>query len=428
VERTGDETRVGRLLRLVDEHARRRAPIALLADRLAGVFVAVVLALAATTVALWWATDPERAVEHAVALLIVTCPCALALATPLAVSAAVGRAARARILIKGADVVERLVRPGRMWLDKTGTLTTGRPTLASWWGDPAARPLAAAVEAHSAHPLAQALTRALADERGATRAVDVVEAPGGGVEGCIEGRRVLAGSARFVAARGTRLCGAALGEVQRLAAEGITAVVVAVDGVAVAVAGLGDQLRPDAAEAVARIRARGWRVGLLSGDHPKVVAAVGRRLGLDAEDCRGAMSPEDKLRVVSEGAAAGPVVMVGDGVNDAAALAAATVGVGVHGGAEAVLAAADVFVARPGVAAVADLLDGARRTMKVVRRNLAFSLGYNVVAVVLAMAGHLNPIAAAILMPLSSVTVIASSFRARTFRPASGAGRGEGAP
>ena len=419
VERTGDETRVGRLARLVEDHARRRAPIALLADRLSGVFVAVVLLLAGATAWRWWAVDPERAVAHAVALLIVTCPCALALATPLAVSAAIGRAARAGILVKGADVLEGLVRPGRMWLDKTGTLTTGRPTLVHWWGDAAARPLAAAVEAHSAHPLGRALAAGLSEpaatDVGVPTAVAVRESLGGGVEGRVNGRRVLVGSPRFVAERGARIPPAAEGEVSRLAADGITAVLVAVDGATVAVAGLGDPLRPDAAEAVARIRRRGWRVGILSGDHPAVVAAAGRRLGLEQADCRGGMPPEAKLGVVAEGGR--PVVMVGDGVNDAAAFAAATVGIGVHGGAEVVLAAADVYVARPGVAAVADLLDGARRTLAVIRRNLLFSLGYNAVAVVLAMRGHLDPIAAAVLMPLSSLTVIVSSFRARTFAP-----------
>lgn len=420
VERTGEETRVGRLMRLVEEHARRRAPIALLADRLAGGFVAVVLGLAAATAALWWRVDPSRGVEYAVALLVVTCPCALALATPLAVSAAIGRAARVGLLIKGADVVERLARPGTMWLDKTGTLTSGRLVLASWWGSAEARGLAAAVEAHSAHPLARALTEALAADGPAPRAVHAVEALGGGVEGEVGGRRVLVGSPAFVSSRGARIGAPARAETARVAAAGVTPVMVAVDGQAVAVAGLGDAIRPDAPDALARIRARGWRVGILSGDDPLVVAAVGRRLGLDPALCHGRMAPEDKLRVVARAAAAGPAVMVGDGVNDAAALAAATVGVGVHGGAEAVLAAADVFVVRGGIAPVADLLDGAYRTLRVIRRNLAFSLAYNAVAVALAMTGYLNPIAAAVLMPLSSFTVITSSFRARTFAPSGG--------
>ncbi len=415
VERTGEETRVGRLMRLVEEHARRRAPIALLADRLAGVFVAVVLALAGITLALWWPSSPHRAIESAVALLIVTCPCALALATPLAVTAAVGQAARAGLLVKGADVIERLASPGTMLFDKTGTLTTGQPELVSWWGDPGPRPLVGALEARSAHPVARALAAALAAEASAVTVARATEVPGAGIDGEVGGRHVVVGSPRFAAARGARVGVDVMRAIERLASEGLTPVAVAVDGQVVAIAALGDTLRPEAPAVLEQIRARGWRVGILSGDHSAVVAAVARRLGLDGRECLSDVSPEGKLRHVERGRLSGPVVMVGDGVNDAAALAAATVGVGVHGGAEAVLGVADVYVTRSGLAPVAELLEGAHRTLAVIRRNLACSLGYNAVAVVLAMTGHLNPVVAAVLMPLSSLTVIASSFRARTF-------------
>jgi Cu2+-exporting ATPase len=416
VERTGDDTRVGRLMRLVEEHARRRAPIVLLADRLSGVFVAVVLALAGITAMVWWSASPERAIDSSVALLIVTCPCALALATPLAVTAAIGRAARAGILVKGADVLERLSRPGLMLFDKTGTLTAGRPALVSWWGQSDVRAAVAALEARSAHPLARALVAALGGDDTARLTVShAVEVPGGGIEGVVDGHRIVVGSPRFVAGTGARIREAALGEIERLAGEGHTPVVVASDEDAVAVVGLGDTLRPDTAAVLAAVRARGWQVGLLSGDHPAAVAAIGRELGLPESACLGNVGPEGKLHHVERALASGPVVMVGDGVNDAAALAASTVGVGVHGGAEAVLAAADVFVTRPGVTPVTELLDGAGRTLRVIRRNLALSLAYNAIAVGLAMAGRLDPLVAAVLMPLSSVTVIVSSFRARTF-------------
>jgi Cu2+-exporting ATPase len=201
-------------------------------------------------------------------------------------------------------------------------------------------------------------------------------------------------------------------------------VLIAVDGRVTAAAGFGDPLRPDAAAALERVRALGWRPGILSGDDARIAQAAGRRLGLAAPDCRGGVAPEDKLRVVLGSVREGPVVMVGDGVNDAAALAAATVGIAVAGGAEAALTAADVFVVRPGAARIAELLEGSRRAMRVVRRNLAFSLGYNVIGVTLAMSGLLNPLVAAILMPLSSLTVIVSSYRARTFtRPGTGPAR-----
>jgi len=417
VERAGEETRVGRLMKLVEEHARRRAPIVQMADRLSGSFVLVVLVLAAATFALWARLDPARALDHAVALLIVTCPCALGLATPLAVSAAIAQAARAGILIKGADVLEKLTRPGRMWLDKTGTLTTGRAALVEWWGDEDARPLVAAVEAHSAHPLARAFVAAIGDRQapGSVEPVEIVETQGAGIEGRLGSRRVVVGAHDWVAARVEAIPLGISERAEALSAEGLSPVLVAVDGRAVALAAFGDPLRDDAQSALDRVRAHGWRVGVLSGDHAAVVAAAGQQLGVDRADCRGRVSPEEKLQVVTTDRNDGPVIMVGDGVNDAAALAAATVGVGVHGGAEAALAAADVYITRPGVGRVADLLDGAHRTMGVVRRNLIFSLLYNAVGVSLAMAGLLNPVVAAVLMPLSSLTVIVSSYRARMF-------------
>jgi P-type Cu2+ transporter len=423
VESTGEDTRVGRLMKLVEEHVRRRAPIVQLADRISGHFVAAVLVLAAATLAFWLRLDPARAVDHAVAVLIVTCPCALGLATPLAVSAAIGQAARAGLLIKGADVLEKLSRPGRMWLDKTGTLTAGQATLVAWAGDPTVKPLVAAAESHSAHPLARAFVAALGPSEevfsGATApaaAVEIRETQGAGIEASVERRRVIVGSPDFVRTRVGEIPAALRRSLDAFSADGLTPVVIALDGAAVAAAGFGDPLREDAVPALARMRAMGWRLGLLSGDYPEVVAAVGRRLGLDPCDYRGGVAPEEKMRLVAAGAAEGPVVMVGDGVNDAAALAAATVGIAVQGGAEAALSAADVFVTRPGVARVAELLDGARRTMRVVKRNLALSLVYNVAGVSLAMAGLLNPLVAAVLMPLSSLTVIMSSYRARTFR------------
>ena len=413
VERAGAETRVGRLMALVEEHARRRAPIVQLADRLAGWFVAAVLALAGLTLAIWLAVDPERAVSHAVAVLIVSCPCALGLATPLALGAAVGRAARAGLLVKGADVLEALAKPGRMWLDKTGTLTTGRLAVVAWRGDTSVKPLVAALEAQSSHPVA----RALAMELGAPDPDPVVaiETPGRGIDGYVGMAPVVVGAPDFVASRCGGVSPDAAAWVDALTGAGLTPVLVAVNGAIVAAAGLGDVPRPDASAAVARIRAHGWEIGVLSGDHPRAVAAVGRPLGIDGDACRGGVSPEAKLDAVTAGVAREPVVMVGDGMNDAAALAAATVGIAVHGGAEAAMTTADASATRPGVGPVADLLDGACRTMRVVRRNLIFSLAYNAAGVALAMAGWLNPLVAAILMPLSSLTVVISSYRADTF-------------
>jgi Cu2+-exporting ATPase len=414
VERTGEDTRVGRLMALVEEHTRRRAPIALLADRISGCFVAAVLALAAATFVLWARIDTSRALDHAAALLIVTCPCALGLATPLAVSAAIGQGARAGFLIKGGDVLEKLTRPGRMWLDKTGTLSEGHAALVCWHGAEVLKSLVAAAEAHSSHPLARAFLRALGGPPPAAR-VEIHETQGGGIEATVDGRRLVVGSPDFVVDRVGEAPPALAAAAGGLAADGLTPVLIAVEGGVAAVAGFGDPLRHDVTAALERVRALGWRLGILSGDDPRIVGAVGDRLGLEAADCRGGVTPEEKVRVVLASGAEGAVAMIGDGVNDAAALAAATVGIAVAGGAEAALTAADVFVARPGVARIAELLEGARRTMRVVRRNLVFSLGYNVVGVTLAMSGVLSPLVAALLMPLSSLTVILSSYRARTF-------------
>jgi Cu2+-exporting ATPase len=414
VRATVEDTRVGRLMRLVEEGAMRRAPVVLLADRISGWFVGIVLLLAAITVGVWLRLDAEHAVEHAVALLIVSCPCALGLATPLAVSAAIGRAARRQILVKGGDALESLARPGRMILDKTGTITEGRLAVVRWWGDEGVQAIVAAIERHSAHPVARAFV-ATSPEDQVPEVAEVEEITGAGMRGVCDGRTItIASTAHF-----ERQLGGLTAEADTAAAdfasEGLSPVAVAVDGEVLAVAGIGDPLRSDSAGAVASIRDRGWRVEVLSGDHPEVVQSIAGQVGIEPEAARGAASPEEKLQAVRDAATGTTAAMVGDGVNDAAALAAATVGIGVHGGAEAALAAADVYLARPGLEPVAELLNGARRTLRVIRRNLVFSLAYNVVAVSFAITGHMSPLLAAILMPLSSMTVVLSSYRARTF-------------
>lgn len=414
VTEAGEDTRVGKLARLVEEHARRRAPIVRLADRLAGRFVLVVLLVALVTVVAWALLDPARAIDNAVALLIVTCPCALGLATPLAVSVAVGRSARAGVVVKGGDVLERLARPGRLWLDKTGTLTEGKTRLLDWTGPDALRRDVLALEAHSAHPLARGFQDAWFDELAAapqaTACDGAVTRGEAGLEGAVAGRRLRIGSPAWVleASRAPAWAGP---WVDRQLLQGRTPVLVAQDGLVVGAAAFGDRVRADAVEALARLRARGWRVGILSGDHPDVVLSVGRQVGVPPQDCLGGSTPEAKVERVTHDLLGGPVVMVGDGVNDAAALAAATVGIGVHGGAEAALGAADVFVTRPGLAPVADLLDRADAALATIRRNLALSLAYNLVGATLAVTGMITPWIAAILMPLSSLTVIFSSMR-----------------
>ncbi len=411
-EKTGQATRVGKLLRSVGEAASRRAPIAFLADRAAGRFVVGALGLAALTLLAWWRVDTERAVENAIALLVVTCPCALGLATPLAVSAAIGKAARRGILVKGGDALERLARPSLVVFDKTGTLTEGRLELARWEGDPALRGIVAALESRSAHPIARAFVRALPAAE--LPVEDFVQTPGGGVEARAAGRRFAAGSLAFVRERAA--VPAELAESARRAAEaGETPVLVAADGVARALACFADPVRSDARASLEQLARIGHRVALLSGDQPEVVQSVAARLGVDFAFVQGGASPEEKLAVIEREALRGHVVMVGDGVNDAAALARAHVGIAVHGGAEASLGAADVFATRPGVAPVVELFLGGQRTLRVIRRNMLLSLGYNLVCATLAVVGAIAPWIAAILMPVSSLTVVTSSYRSKTF-------------
>jgi Cu2+-exporting ATPase len=420
VEAVGSSTRVGQLMRLVEECSQRRAPMVRLADRVAGWFVIAVVALAAITLGFWLWRDAAQAVDNAVALLIVTCPCALGLATPLAVTVALGRAAQRRILIKGGQALELLARRGVILLDKTGTITAGRTSLVSWTGDRDVKPLVAALEAHSAHPVAQALVGAFAGDdaragQPGPELADIEETTGAGIAGTADGRRLLVGSPKFVRSQDVSVDREMSRAERGVVESGLTPVLVAMGGRCVAVAGLGDPTREDVPAAVAALDGLGWSPRILSGDHPDVVAAVGRQLGFSPGHAIGGVTPEEKVRHVQTAAKTGHVVMVGDGVNDAAALAAATVGIAVHGGAEASLSAADVYLARPGLAPIVELIHAARKTLRTIYRSLAVSLCYNAVAASLAMAGVIGPLVAAVLMPISSFTVLALAYTSRTF-------------
>ncbi|MEO5799201.1 MAG: heavy metal translocating P-type ATPase [Gemmatimonadales bacterium] len=411
VDQAGSASRLARLLRQVEESALRRVPVVATADRMAGWFIAAVLILATTTFLLWHARNPAAAWDNAIALLIVTCPCALALATPLAVSVAVGRAAGSGIYIKGGDVLELLAQPGHLVLDKTGTLTEGRTTLVEWDGDERTAAMVLALEAGSSHPIADGFRRAwpgvvVPAVEGVTHHVD------GGITGRVEGHTIVVGSPRFVALHTTT----APARIRTLTDPTLTPVAVAIDGVAVAIAGLGDQIREGVAETLAALRSRGWITTLLSGDDPVVARAVGLRLGFRVEDAIGGATPEAKLaRIAAWRAAGDTVVMVGDGVNDAAAIAAAHVGIGVHGGAEACLATADVYLTEPGLEPLLRLMTGSERTLGVIRRNIGWALGYNAIGLALAMSGRISPLIAAIMMPLSSLTVVLRSWLGKTF-------------
>jgi Cu2+-exporting ATPase len=422
VEALGKASRVGRLMALVEEHARRPAEIIRIADHMAGYFTVIVLLLAAAGAAFWTWHGGADPVEVAVSLLIIACPCALGLATPLAVVAAVGQAAREGFLIQGGDALERLAHPGRLLLDKTGTLTEARLERLSWQGSAALARAVAVVEEESTHPIAQALreaeSEALAQHpRAQVQAVELVA--GKGLRAQVDGREFLVGSPAFLAAEGHDVPEQ---DIAQVLARGASPIAAYWQGEGLGMAAMGDPMQAGARESLDALRAQGWQLEILSGDHPEVVQAVGTALGLPADACQGGMSPEAKLTHVEQAVAVAPrkplepVVMVGDGWNDAAALAAADVGIAVHGSAEASLAAADIFVARPGIARLVHLTEGARNTLRIIRRNLIVSLSYNALGVGLALTGLLNPLIAAVIMPVSSLTVVSLAWRGRSFR------------
>ncbi|MFI4896578.1 MAG: heavy metal translocating P-type ATPase [Phycisphaerales bacterium JB059] len=418
VHRGGAETRAAKLMDLVARATSSRARVVQLADRLAGWFVPAVLSLALLTVAIWQASGVDTAIEHATALLIVCCPCALGLATPMVMTVTIGALAKRGVLVKDSGAIEALAGGGRLLLDKTGTLTEGAFSVIDRAGDASVWGPVGAIEASSTHPVGRAIARAVSSREVASPATEVVNHSGLGVEGVVDGRRYLVGSERLMTAQGVEP-GSSLADWARTQAlSGGTPVLVARDGRLVAAMALGDRVRDGGGDLLRTLGEHGWRSEILSGDRPEVVDRVAERLEILGE---GACTPETKVARVRElvsqrGAPVGigpreRVVMVGDGVNDAAALATADVGIGVHGAAEVSLEAAHVAVQRPGLEPIGELFETSRRAMRRIRVCLGVSLGYNGVAAGLAMSGALTPLLAAVLMPLSSLTVLTIAMR-----------------
>jgi Cu2+-exporting ATPase len=426
-QRVGADTVLARICTLVEQAQSRKPPLQRLADRIASYFVSVILLLAAGTFA-WWewlapGAAPQSAWITAIAVLIIACPCALGLATPVAVLAGSALAARRGILVKGGEVLERAAHVTDVVLDKTGTLTegglavTGVQALA---GIPAEDwlPLAAALERRTVHPIADALQAwlersgaAAAATTGAT-AQEVRVLPGRGALGRVDGRAVAVGNARLLAEQAI-----ALPPAQALTppAASDSVVYVAVDGLVLGRVTLNDPLRPDAAAAVEALRGMGLAVHLFSGDRPEAVAAAARRAGI--ADARGGMLPDEKLAAVSELQSQGRVVaMVGDGVNDAPALIQADLAIAVSSGSDLTLEAAQVLLMRPRLLGAVETIAIARRTLRAIRENLALSLGYNAIAVPLAMAGLVIPLFAAVAMSASSLLVVSNALRLRLYR------------
>ncbi|QSI46720.1 heavy metal translocating P-type ATPase [Thermobispora bispora] len=421
--RVGADTQLAQMAKLVGEAQSRKAEVQRLADRISGVFVPIVIVLALGTLGFWLATGAgaTAAFTAAVAVLIIACPCALGLATPTALLVGTGRGAQLGILIRGPEVLESTRRIDTIVLDKTGTVTEGRMrltglTTAEGTTEEEALRLAGALEHASEHPIAQAIARAAAERLGelpTPEAFSNVE--GLGVHGVVDGRAVTVGRAAFLTERGHHLPGGLAEALRAAEAAGRTAVLAGWDGEVRAVFTVADTVKPTSAEAVARLRELGLTPVLLTGDGEAVAKAVAAEIGVD--EVIAEVLPADKVDVIKRLQAEGrTVAMVGDGVNDAPALAQADLGLAMGSGTDVAIEAADLILVRGDLRAAADAIRLSRRTLRTIKGNLFWAFAYNVAALPLAAAGMLNPMIAGAAMAFSSFFVVSNSLRLRRFR------------
>ncbi len=424
--RVGADTLLAQITRLVTQAQATKASAQRLADRIAAVFVPCVITLAVVTLGFWLGTGlpAAQAWSAAVAVLVVACPCALGLATPAALVAAVGRGAELGVLAKSARALEAARRIRVVVLDKTGTLTAGQMAVTAVVAAPGheadeALLLAGAVEDASEHPVGQSIARAAAARFGGLPAVTgFVSLPGSGVRGRVGDRDVVVGSRALLAELSFDIPVALAAAAAAAEDLGQTTVLVGWDGQARAALAVADRLRPTAAAAVARLRDLGLRPMMLTGDNERAALAIARQVGLDAADVFAGVRPDGKAEVIRRLQAAGqPAAFVGDGVNDAPALAQADLGLALGTGADAAIGAADITLVSGDPASVTDAISLARAAMTVIRANLAWAFGYNVIALPLAALGYLNPLFAGIAMSASSLIVVANSLRLRGFTP-----------
>ncbi|WP_433287556.1 heavy metal translocating P-type ATPase [Pseudonocardia sp. CA-142604] len=428
--RVGADTQLSQMAKLVEDAQTGKAKVQRLADAISGIFVPIVIALAVITLGFWLGTGAgaATALTAAVAVLIIACPCALGLATPTALLVGTGRGAQLGILIKGPEVLESTRRVDTVVLDKTGTVTTGRMGLAvhpaTGADEQTVLRLAGALENASEHPIAAAITNAAREQVGDLPEVtEFSNHEGLGVQGIVDGHAVLVGRPALLEQWSVPLTGELAAAEEAAAAQGRTAVAVAWDGEARAVLVVADAVKPTSAEAIAQLRALGLTPVLLTGDNRAVAESVAREVGIDVgpETVIAGVLPADKLGVIEELQRRGRVVaMVGDGVNDAAALTRADLGLAMGTGTDVAIEAADITLVRGDLRAAADAIRLSRRTFGTIKGNLFWAFAYNLAALPLAATGLLNPMLAGAAMAFSSVSVVGNSLRLRRFRSHAG--------
>ncbi|MGF9662428.1 heavy metal translocating P-type ATPase [Arthrobacter crystallopoietes] len=427
--RVGSDTTLAQMGRLVSQAQAGKAPIARLADRISSVFVPIVLAIAALTFVLWlvFAGDLQSAFTAAVTVLVIACPCALGLATPTALLTGTGRASQLGILIKGPQILEDTRHVDTILLDKTGTVTTGKQSVSSvaalnGHAEADVLRLGAAVEAGSEHPIARAVVAAAQERGGVLPALsDFHSAAGGGVRGTVSANdggsvTVVAGRSKWLEENGIAPDEEQLAAFRAQQEAGATAVWVAVDGAVAGIVSLKDTVKPGSAAAVVRLKELGLRPVLLTGDNAAVAAQVAAAVGIAPEDVQADVLPEGKVAAVKRLQAEGrTVAMVGDGVNDAAALAQADLGIAMGAGTDVAIEAADITVMGSELGQVVQSIELSRRTLSTIKGNLFWAFAYNTLGIPIAALGLLNPMIAGAAMAASSVLVVANSLRLRRF-------------
>lgn len=421
--RIGSDTQLAQMAKLVEDAQTGKAQAQRLADKISGMFVPIVIALSVATLGFWLGTGGAVAAAFtaAVAVLIIACPCALGLATPTALMVGTGRGAQLGILIKGPEVLESTRRVDTVVLDKTGTVTTGKMTLldvVAAEGEDADEvlALAGALEDSSEHPIAQAIAKGAREKVGDLKPVEgFANIEGLGVQGVVDGHAVIVGRVRLLADWSQHLDADLERAMAAAEAEGKTAVAIGWDGKARGVLVVADAVKPTSAEAITQLRALGLTPIMLTGDNAAAARAIGDQVGID--EVIAEVLPQDKVETVKRLQAEGKVVaMVGDGVNDAAALAQADLGLAMGTGTDVAIEASDLTLVRGDLRAAADAIRLSRRTLATIKGNLFWAFAYNVAAIPLAMAGLLNPMLAGAAMAFSSVFVVSNSLRLRNFR------------